>query len=75
MAGFLERLRLRSWRRAAALPDERTLRDGRDSLDAALAEAEILAAHTSALARDLHRLLARGIARRRALRAAERVLH
>jgi len=46
-----------------------------ESIEAALADAEELAQRTRALARDLHRLLARGIARRRDDRRSERVLH
>lgn len=46
-----------------------------ESIEAALADAEELALRTNALARDLHRLLARGIARRRAERDRDRTLH
>jgi hypothetical protein len=46
-----------------------------ESIEAALADAEDLAIRTSALARDLHRLLARGIARRKAEPRGDRTLH
>jgi hypothetical protein len=75
MATWLDRL----WRRASLRKG--TLRDGAapeadaESIEAALADAEDLAARTNALARDLHKLLARGIARRRDERRGRRVIH
>jgi len=75
MATWLDRL----WRKASLRKG--TLRDGAapeadaESIEAALADAEELAARTNALARDLHKLLARGIARRRDERRGGRTLH
>jgi hypothetical protein len=77
MASLLERLLRRAAQRDRNLePDVPAPTDvDVESIEAALADAEELAARTNALARDLHRLLARGIARRRAARSTERVLH
>jgi hypothetical protein len=77
MATWLDRF----WRRSPLRKD--TLRSDPDpaveaeveSIEAALADAEDLAQRTSALARDLHKLLARGIARRRVERRSPRTLH
>jgi hypothetical protein len=77
MASLLERLLRRASQRARDL-DAKERPAGEpdvESIEAALADAEELAARTNALARDLHRLLARGIQRRRDARKTERVLH
>jgi hypothetical protein len=73
MATWLERLWRKTTRAKATLRTEITEAEA-ESIEAALADAEDLAIRTSALARDLHRLLARGIARRRAERT-DRTLH
>jgi len=73
MATWLERLWRRTTRAKATLRTEISEADA-ESIEAALADAEDLAIRTNALARDLHRLLARGIARRRAERN-DRTLH
>jgi len=77
MSSLLGRLFRKTTGRSGTLRTEvrETASDDAETLEAALADAEELAARTNALARDLHRLLARGIARRRAARAAERILH
>jgi hypothetical protein len=74
MASLLERLLRRATQRQRNVEDAPNDADA-ESIEAALAEAEDLAARTNALARDLHRLLARGIQRRRDARKTERVLH
>lgn len=76
MASFLDRLRKRA--RRAQEPreaDETPVEADPESIEAALAEAEELAQRSSALARDLHKILASGIARRRATRGTPRILH
>jgi cell division septum initiation protein DivIVA len=77
MATWLDRLWRRTTLRKAALRDEAEAATEAEveSIEAALADAEELAQRTNALARDLHKLLARGIARRRAERRNERLLH
>jgi hypothetical protein len=76
MASVLERLLRRATQRERNVEDAGAPGDADvESIEAALADAEDLAARTNALARDLHRLLARGIQRRRAARKTERVLH
>jgi hypothetical protein len=73
MATWLDRLfrktalRKGTLRSAVAEADE-------EAIEAALADAEDLAMRTNALARDLHRLLARGMARRRTERR-DRTVH
>ena len=73
MGAWLDRLWRKTMRRKATLRTEITEAEA-DSIEAALADAEDLAIRTNALARDLHRLLARGIARRRSERT-DRTLH
>lgn len=75
MATWLDRLWRKVSLRTGTLRDEPAEEVDAESIEAALADAEELAARTRALARDLHRLLAHGIARRRDERRAERVLH
>jgi hypothetical protein len=74
MATWLDRLFRKTSGRKGTLRTEVTEAEA-ESIEAALADAEELAVRTSALARDLHRLLARGIARRRADRDTDRTLH
>ena len=75
MATWLDRLWRRKPLRTGTLRTESLAGAELESIEAALADAEELAQRTRALARDLHRLLARGIARRRDDRHSERVLH
>jgi hypothetical protein len=76
MASLLERLLRRATQRQRNADDAPAPADPDvESIEAALADAEDLAARTNALARDLHRLLARGIQRRRDARKTERTLH
>jgi hypothetical protein len=75
MAAWLDRLMRKVSMRSGTQRDEVVAEVDAESIETALADAEELAARTSALARDLHRLLARGIARRRDDRRTERVLH
>lgn len=77
MATLLERLLRRTLRPSDPAPQGASAKADADveSIEAALAQAEDIAARTNALARDLHQLLAKGVARRRAKRTAERVLH
>ncbi|RIL02015.1 MAG: hypothetical protein DCC71_16975 [Proteobacteria bacterium] len=75
MASFLDRIRKRARRVRAGRSAEPAPADADpEAIEAALVEAEELAARTSELARDLHKLLASGIARRRATRGT-RILH
>jgi len=77
MATLLDRLLRRSSRRSDAAPQQPRPAEDADveSIEAALAQAEDIAARTNALASELHRLLTRSPARRRAKRPAERILH
>jgi hypothetical protein len=75
MATWLDRLWRRSAPRKGTLRDEALAEADAESIEAALADAEELAARTNALARDLHKLLARGIVRRRDERRGGRILH
>lgn len=75
MATWLDRLWRKASLRKGTLRGEAPARIEAEAIEAALADAEEIAARTHALARDLHRLLARGIARRRDERGAGRVLH
>lgn len=77
MATLLERLLRRSLRRSDPAPSDERANDEADvqSIEAALAQAEDIAARTTALASDLHRLLTRDTARRRTKRPEERILH
>jgi len=77
MATLLERLLRRRLRRSGSAPSEERANDDAEvqSIEAALAQAEDIAARTTALASDLHRLLTRDTARRRTKRTAERTLH
>jgi hypothetical protein len=74
MASWLDRIWRKTTLRKGTLRTEVTEAET-ESIEAALADAEELAIRTSELARDLHRLLARGIARRRAERDTDRTLH
>jgi len=74
MATWLDRLWRKTAMRKGTLRTEVTEAEA-ESIEAALADAEDLAIRTNALARDLHRLLARGIARRRVERDTDRTLH
>lgn len=75
MANLLDRLLRRGPKRSDSAPRKVRADAEVESIEAALAQAEDIAARTHALARDLHQLLAKGIARRRATRPAERILH
>lgn len=77
MPSLLERLLRRASRRADPVsPKPRAVEDADvESIEAALAQAEDIAARTNALAGELHRLLTRSPARRRTKRPAERILH
>ena len=77
MATWLDRLWRRTSLRKGTLRNEPDVAADAEaeSIEAALADAEELAQRTSALARDLHKLLARGIARRRSERRTDRILH
>jgi len=75
MATWLDRLWRRTSLRKGTLRAEAVAEAEAESIEAALADAEELAARTNALARDLHKLLARGIVRRRDERRGGRILH
>jgi hypothetical protein len=75
MASILERLLRRATLRTHARRGDAANEADVESIEAALADAEDLAARTNALARDLHRLLARGLARRRDARRTDRIVH
>ena len=75
MATWLDRLWRKTTLRKGTLRSEAVAEADAESIEAALADAEELAERTHALARDLHKLLARGIARRRGERRTGRILH
>lgn len=75
MASIFDRIRRRMLRESEPLPAPAASEPDAETIEAALVEAEELAARTSELARDLHKILASGIAHRRATRTRSRILH